>query len=597
MRGRRASDRTGGGGQRSSGTEIVRYAGRVARRIDRVADPDERSRGKRAGRLRLVMLGGEALAKRSLPDEGTLVIGRGADCDIRIEDTSISRRHARVVIGPELIPELSIEDLGSSNATSVRGVKLVPGVPTRVALDEVITLGAIGLVIQQHTPTAPHRTLWGHGYFEPKLADECARARRAGTTFALLRVRADGRAIDALSDAIREGDVIGIYAPGEWEILCVDATAAEAARIAAMIVGVAATARVAIAMFPADGGDGWALTAVANARLADGALEAAAVPPSAIGPMALLELVDRVAAGDLSALIVGEPGTGKEIIAERIHARSRRAGRPLGKLSCAAVPEALIERELFGHEKGAFPGATVARPGVIEQADGGSVFLDGISELPAATQAKLLRVIDLREVRRVGATKPRPIDVRFLAATQRELGGAIAAERFREDLHARLAGVVVHVPPLRERPTEIAPLVEQLAAGAARRLGRPAPRVTPAALARLRAYRWPGNVRELRSIIERATFLCEAEIDLAHLPEDRLVRPEPAAPPPAVEFPDEAPTDVGGDASARERQAIEQALARTSGNQTKAAKLLGVSRRTLSNQLDRHGLARPRKRS
>ena len=535
------------------------------------------------------MLGGEALATHALPDEGSLVIGRGEDCDIRIEDTSISRRHARIVVGPELIPEIFIEDLGSRNATSVRGARLVPGVATRVALDEVITLGALGLVIQQHAPAAPHRTLWGHGYFELKLADECTRARRAGTTFALIRVRAESRAVDTLSDAIGDDDVVGIYAPGDWEILAIDASAAEATRIAAAISGAVAAARVAIAMFPADGGDAWALTAAANARLAGGTPEATAVAPSAVGPVTLLELVDRIAAGDLSALIVGEPGTGKQVIAERIHARSRRAGRPLCKLGCVAASELLIERALFGYEKGAFAGAAAARPGVLEQADGGSVFLDEVGELPAAIQGKLLRVIDQRETRRIGAAKPRPIDVRFIAATHKDLDAAIVAARFRADLHARLAGVTVHIPPLRERPTEIEQIVEQLVAHAARGLGRPAPRVTPAALALLRAYRWPGNVRELRSLIERATLLCEAAIDVVHLPEERMRRPAVATTPSALE-------DTRDDGAAIERQALEQALARTSGNQTEAAKLLGVSRRTLSNRLSRHGLAPPRKR-
>jgi len=255
----------------------VRYARYVARRFDR--DATSGTLLKRVARLHLVVLGGEAPATHSLPDAGSRVIGRGDDCEIRLDDTSISRRHARITLGAEL----TIEDLGSSNATTVRGARLVPGVPAKIALDEVITLGAIGLAIQQHAPASPHRTLWGHDYFEARLDDECARARRAGTTFALLRVGADAGTVDALSDAVGDADVIGTHAPGQWEILVIDASAEDAAQVAAAICGAVATARVAIAMFPGDGGDAPALASTANARLASGQLAAPPVAPRAEG--------------------------------------------------------------------------------------------------------------------------------------------------------------------------------------------------------------------------------------------------------------------------------------------------------------------------
>jgi DNA-binding NtrC family response regulator len=218
------------------------------------------------------------------------------------------------------------------------------------------------------------------------------------------------------------------------------------------------------------------------------------------------------------------------------------------------------------------------------------VFLDEIGELPAATQAKLLRVLEQREIWRVGALKAKPIDVRFIAATHRDLEAAIADGRFREDLYFRLAGVSLQVPPLRERPDELEPLVRYFASRAAAGLGRPTPRVAPAALALLRAYRWPGNIRELRNVIERATLLCDGEIEVAHLPEDRMSRPA------TVPSAESSPLDtVKSQAAQLEREAIEAALARSSGNQTKAAKLLGISRRTLTNKLNLYNLARPRK--
>jgi len=527
------------------------------------------------------------LATHALPVTGALTIGRGAECDIAVDDTSISRAHARLRIGREI----TVEDLGSSNATRVRGERVEPGRPVTVALDEVITLGAIGIVIQKHAPVQRERTLWGHGYFELRLADECTRARRTGSSFALLRVRAGEDAADRLSAAVRDVDVIGTYAPHEWEILLIDATADEAARIARAIVAAVPRAKVATATFPADGADAWALESAVAAKLDAEPRPGRPVAPTTPGPMTrLLEIADRVAIGDISVLVLGETGSGKELIAERIHARSRRAAEPLVKLNCAAVPEPLIESELFGYEKGAFTGATGAKPGLLEQAHGGSVFLDEIGELPAATQAKLLRVLEQREIWRVGALKAKPIDVRFIAATHRDLDAAIAAGRFREDLYFRLAGVTLQVPPLRDRPGELEPLVHHFASRAATALGRPTPRVTPAALALLRAYRWPGNIRELRNVIERATLLCDRDIDVAHLPEDRMSRP--AAAPSAESSPLDAVKDR---ANLLEREAIEDALSRSSGNQTKAAKLLGISRRTLTNKLNFHKLARPRK--
>jgi transcriptional regulator with PAS, ATPase and Fis domain len=305
----------------------------------------------------------------------------------------------------------------------------------------------------------------------------------------------------------------------------------------------------------------------------------------------VLALADRVAVGDITVLIVGETGVGKEVVADHIHARSPRSAHPLVKLNCAAMPEQLLESELFGHEKGAFTGAVAAKPGLLEQADGGTVFLDEIGELSLATQAKLLRVLEQREILRVGGLKPRAINVRFVAATHRDLEAAIAAERFREDLYFRIAGVTLQIPPLRERPDEILPLAERFAQRAAAALSRPTPAISPAARELLRGYRWPGNVRELRNVIDRATLLCDGTIEVGQLPDDRMSRPAVAAPAEASGL-----GEVRVQADALERQAIESALARTGGNQTEAARQLGISRRTLTNKLNQHGFDRPRKR-
>ncbi|HEX7701122.1 MAG TPA: sigma 54-interacting transcriptional regulator, partial [Kofleriaceae bacterium] len=222
--------------------------------------------------------------------------------------------------------------------------------------------------------------------------------------------------------------------------------------------------------------------------------------------------------------------------------------------------------------------------------DGGSIFLDEIGEIPAATQAKLLRVIEQREFLRVGAVKPRTIDVRFIAATHRDLDEAIAAGSFREDLYFRLAGVTLDVPPLRERSGELDALVARFARHTAEKLGRKPPAISSAAAAALRAYHWPGNVRELRNVIERATLLCDGVIEPKHLPEDRMSRP-------SITVSSSGGLDgVRAQTEALEKKAIEDALEQAHGNQTEAARILGISRRTLTNKLNLYHFDRPRKR-
>ena len=300
----------------------------------------------------------------------------------------------------------------------------------------------------------------------------------------------------------------------------------------------------------------------------------------------------RVAAGDISVLLLGETGVGKERSAELVHQASPRRDRPLVKLNCGALTESLLESELFGHEKGAFSGATAAKPGLLETADGGTVFLDEVGELPAATQVKLLRVLEERAVRPVGGLRARPIDVRFVSATNRDLEAEAERGAYRADLYYRLAGVTVSIPPLRERPDELEPLARTIAAAACRRAGRPTLALADETLAILRAHPWPGNVRELRNVIERAVLLAPgAAIEPAHLPDKlRAAPPAKAAVPAAAGW-------WQPDAADQERARIIAALERSGGNQGKAADLLGISRRTLLNRLDALAIPRPRKKT
>ncbi|MBX3158582.1 MAG: sigma-54-dependent Fis family transcriptional regulator [Deltaproteobacteria bacterium] len=308
----------------------------------------------------------------------------------------------------------------------------------------------------------------------------------------------------------------------------------------------------------------------------------------------LYEIVGRVAASDITVLLLGETGAGKEVIAEAIHRRSARADKPFVRLNCGALAENLLESELFGHERGAFTGAVDTKPGLLEVAQGGVVFLDEVGELQPATQVKLLRVLDERMVTRVGAVKPRPIDVRVIAATNRDLDEEVRSGRFRLDLLYRLNAMSIIVPPLRERVAEIAPLAGVFLRRYAAQLGRPAPALTAEALALLESYTWPGNIRELRNVIERAVVLCTGdEIGVADLPQERMrstFSSEPAVPQsdPALQIPDTP--------EAAERRRIRAALEASAGNQTIAAKMLGMSRRTLINKMEKLQVPRPRKR-
>jgi two-component system, NtrC family, response regulator AtoC len=322
----------------------------------------------------------------------------------------------------------------------------------------------------------------------------------------------------------------------------------------------------------------------------------------------------RAAQSGISVLITGETGSGKEIFAETIHHRSNRRGRPFLRLNCAALSESLLESELFGHERGAFTGANQAKPGLLESTDQGTVFLDEIGEMPLSTQAKLLRVLEERSILRVGATKPRPIDVRFIWATNRDLRAEARAGRFRNDLYYRIAGVEFAIPPLRRRQSEIVPLARHFLERFCQRSGLAVPDISEGALAAMHRYAWPGNVRELKNVMERAPFVCEGgpitaeqiphesiDPDNGLFPADEVETTEVFIPAPRLP-PRPAPLESVADAAApppidseEERSRVLGALAQCAGNQTRAAKMLGVSRRTLINRLERLHLPRPKK--
>jgi DNA-binding NtrC family response regulator len=590
------------------------------------------------GRLRMLVIGEQTFATPSLPDEGAVTIGRSRTCDVCVDDSLISRHHATIRTGDVI----TIEDEGSANGTTVRGQRIAAHQQTRVHIGDLITLGHTNFIVQKRASEVRPRRLWTHDYFETRIEDECARAARTGATFGLLRVSVLGDVPativeEALAELVRQSDIVGTYGPKEYAVLLVETTAPMtdlvARRIESSLSERGAKSRVQLACYPRDG------------RSAHTLIQKMSALPDVLGPdkapqgmivadpvmLSLYRLVERIASSDISVLILGETGVGKEVFAGAVHRSSPRASGPFVQLNCAALSETLLESELFGHEKGAFTGAVAAKAGLLESANGGTVLLDEIGDMPMTVQAKLLRVLEERRVRRLGSVKPRSIDVRFLAATNRDL--ELDEMRFRRDLYFRLNGVTVMIPPLRERISEIEPLARSIATRAAAQNSRPTPEFTPEAIELLCAYSWPGNVRELRNIVERAVLLSDgAPIAREHLPAEKMrgtivatvsrgpargtqerrsgshpvaTPPPDLAPGPAPTPPPEPPSLDPSPPAAPPRyagkgpdemQRILAALERARGNQTKAAELLGISRRTLINRLDEYGFARPRKK-
>ena len=303
----------------------------------------------------------------------------------------------------------------------------------------------------------------------------------------------------------------------------------------------------------------------------------------------VFDLVEKIADSPTTVLVTGESGTGKELVARALHQQSPRADQPFIQVNCGAIPENLFESELFGHERGAFTGAVTSRPGRFELAHGGTLFLDEIGELPRDMQVKLLRVLQERTFERVGGVRSIQVDVRLVAATNRDLATEVKAGRFREDLYYRLNVVPVKLPPLRDRPDDIPLLVEHFVARFNKRLGREVHGVSPEATAAMMAHPWPGNIRELENLIERAVLLAEQPlIGLSAMPGLEGVAAAPA-PPEDIE-------DMGLKAYVRaytaklERARIRRVLAAEGGNVTRAARRLEISRKSLQMKMKEYGL-------
>ena len=500
--------------------------------------------------------------------EGDRVLfGRSPEATVTIDDSRASREHARF---ERTRGELWVEDLGSRNGTRV-GSDVVRGARRRLASGDVVRIGDAEIVVAVAAGSATGA----------RLETELAKHERAEL------VRLVVKDIDALSEVQAElGASLLVEQQGEGEYAVL---LASGDGLLPALEKLRRAGEVTIAHYPDDGRTAAALWAKLSGRVTKATPRVPAdLPPGVViadpGMVKLFELARRVANSPTTVLILGETGVGKEVVAEQIHRWSTRAKGPFVRLNCASLPETLLESELFGHEKGAFTGADRRKIGYLEAADGGTLFLDEIGELSAATQAKLLRVIETRRVIRVGGTQELGVDVRIVSATHRDLKTFVSEGRFREDLFFRLSAFVLEVPPLRTRPTEILLLAELFLRQLAARQNVPPPAVEPEAQAALARHGWPGNVRELRNAVEHALVLSGgAAIAFEHLPEAvRGVRPG-------------APASAGmmkGQLEAMERKTIEEALDAEGGNRTRAARRLGISRRALIYKIGKYGIDR-----
>ncbi|HVU01367.1 MAG TPA: sigma 54-interacting transcriptional regulator [Polyangiaceae bacterium] len=550
-------------------------------------EPTERIRDEvTGGHLSLLVVADGEVAAHALPPEGDVVVGRGRTAHVRIDHRSVSREHAVLHVGARV----RVEDLGSANGVRVRDVPIARGAAADVAPGDVIDLGGVLLVLRERALSQRlQRTC--DAQFLALCIEE--RLGRGEAPFAVARYEvASGlgaRAVETLlAGGLGPEDLVATLGETTCAVLlsdCAPDRAGErAGSLRERLERRGARVRVELRCAPRDGADVRALLPGA----AEPEPHSLPVPSGVVcqdaSMLRVLRLLRRAARSSLPVLLLGETGVGKEICAALVHECSERRSGPFVKLNAAALAESLVESELFGHERGAFTGALTTKIGHLEAASGGTLFLDEIGDMPLATQVKLLRVFESREITRVGGRTPIPVDVRIVAATHENLEERITRGLFREDLYFRLNGVSVIVPPLRDRPDDLLPLAEHFLRGVAEP-GEPAQTLSAAAVARLRAHSFPGNVRELKNAVERAAVLSETNtVDAEHLSFGAI-----GAPPP---IDDES--GLRGEISALERVRIERALEASAGSQRKAAALLGISRGALIRRIEKLGLAAKR---
>jgi DNA-binding NtrC family response regulator len=590
----------------------------------------------------LYLLVVERASSRSvrLPASGFLVVGRAEDADLRLDDQSVSWRHARVLVEDGLV---RIIDLDSRNGVRIGGVQITGA--REIAAGEVVSIGGVELILHGGTRARSPRTLLAAEETFARLQHEVARAvecdralsvaviapglpggpptaaskplpprRPASSKRPVADPFGDTEALVlALDRTLRPMDVAGRTRDGDLVMILPELSAEEARAVVELVIeGLAAgwpSTRAGVTTLPTNGCD--APTLLGGASEACRARATAGVAADDDQSVSLVlgdrtivladptmirifALIERIAAADQPVLVVGETGAGKEHAAFAVHHGSRRRTGPFVSLNCAALPDTLVESELFGFERGAFSGATAAKVGLFERANGGTLFLDEMGELSLTAQAKLLRVLEGGRFTRLGDVREREVDVRVVAATNRDLAVEVAAHRFREDLFYRLNGAVVLIPPLRERPADIPVLARRFLASALARMERPPLTIAPAAMLALSRYPWPGNVREMRNAMEYAAVVArDGFVDRESLPATILGRDlaiesnsDPTASPPG------APVfrPMAQELQELEVQLMKAALVASGGVKVRAAKLLSMPERTFRLKAVQYGL-------
>lgn len=568
-----------------------------------------------------------------LGDLEAIAIGRDASCDIVLDgDSEISRLHCRLIRQGQ---HWFVKDNHSTNSTRVNGETITL---KRLEPGDAISVG--GAILEFDVPTTlargHGRALRTHFFFEERFQEEIDRSHRFGRPFALLMIKpraseTTGKAIDALGLALvgllRTIDILALYAADEFEVLLPETSKNDAFLLAERMRDLAATLpepqelAIGLCGFPEDAHSKDLLVEKARKalrlalqqkapvtdaehsgqvrHLATSTSHATAVIFKDPAMLALLDVAARAAKAEIAVLITGETGVGKEVLAQTIHRQSLRADKPLICINCAALPDALLESELFGHERGAFTGAEKQKQGLFEAAHGGTLFMDEVGDIPPATQVKVLRALQEKKVRRLGSTKEIVVDVRIIAATNKSLEVEVAAGRFRSDLYFRLQGLSLFIPALRDRPCEILPFAEAFLDHFRRQYPKHISFISEEAREALTSYPWPGNIRELRNCIERAVVLADGDtIKKEHLSLRRGVLPAERHTAPTAKSilsfqgdPMSASNnDINEAVEKYEAHLIKQALDTCDGNQTKAALQLNLPRRTLVSKIKKYGL-------
>ena len=577
---------------------------------------EQREAGDTESSSYLLVIDDSSARRFPLPHDGVLVLGRAHDADVRIDTLAVSRKHAKIIV---TAGAARVVDLGSRNGTLVNGERVVGS--RLLASGDVVAVGSTTLVLRRE-PRVTDGAAIDVGRLRVRLEEELARAADYGRPLALAVITpgkaADHHAVAAHAiGALRRMDIVACDGTSELVVVLPE-LGGEAARAAcvevlAAIASTTSEARGGVATYPGDGCDAETLFSGARAAAAmsaPGAMTSAAdaavhftirnatIVVADPAMIRVFELIRRLARTDLPVLVLGETGVGKENAAAALHDWSARTSKPLVTLNCAAIPEALVESELFGHEKGAFSDARTAKPGLLEQASGGTVFLDEVGELPLAVQAKLLRALEAKRITRLGDVREREVDFRVVAATNRDLEAEVAAGRFRRDLLFRLGAAIVELPPLRHRPREISILARLFLAQASARARRAPLDLSETALARLAAYAFPGNVRELKNAMDFAAATVDGSVvELRALPDRIAGRTSSSS-----STQSSGDTDSAADPMRRfrplademrelERTRMVEALEATGGVQARAAELLAMPIRTFSFKLKQHGLS------